>query len=333
MLFKQTARQILTAVEDSNTFTIKKIKLVSFTVAAGALLLTWQCTGHHIPLSVQLAFLGISIMITGIPHGALDHLVQQEQARRNNGHFHLLFFLARYLAVMLVYALTWFLFPQFSLLFFLLISCWHFGETDISLMPQYAVVISALRFLYGISILIWILLTHKVGVTPVLQHMVNINSPMYKGWIVIAAHASWLIPVAGVIMFTSLIVTTFIKQGNRYNYLLLLQLIVILLLVKWLPLLPAFALYFSGWHSLITLFNINRFITSGLSTGNKSFLSLWLKGLPFSLIAIVGLFAVGYLLKNHAPLFDPIPLLFVFLSLITLPHMEVMHKLNNSAFR
>ncbi|RZK31565.1 MAG: hypothetical protein EOO61_17870, partial [Hymenobacter sp.] len=55
---------------------------------------------------------------------------------------------------------------------------------------------------------------------------------------------------------------------------------------------------------------------------------LWLKALPLSLIAIAGLLLTGYLLQQYAPLFQPLPLVFVFLSLITLPHMSSMHQLH-----
>ncbi|QJD97798.1 beta-carotene 15,15'-dioxygenase, Brp/Blh family [Mucilaginibacter robiniae] len=314
----------------SNPYTLQNVKLVCFTVVAGILLTVWQLIDGCIPLPMQLVFLMVSLLLTGIPHGALDHLVQQEQSRRQQGRFRLMLFLGRYVAIMLLYALAWYVFPQLSLSFFLLISCWHFGETDISLMPQTPVLTALLRLLYGISVLVWILLPHQFEVSPILLHMVTRNGLIYSHWTAIASNSSWLIPASSMVILVASIVTAFIRQGNRYCYWLRLQLVVVLLCGYALPLLPAFALYFAGWHSLITLFNIKGFITDGNTTHNKPLLILWLKALPFSLIAITGLVAAGYSFRRYAPLFDPLPLLFVFLSLITLPHMEVMHKLNSS---
>jgi hypothetical protein len=99
-------------------------------------------------------------------------------------------------------------------------------------------------------------------------------------------------------------------------------------LLLFLPLLPAFALYFVGWHSVITLNNIGGFINSGIANKPLSILKLSFKTIPASLMAIGSLLLIGYLFRHYAPVFDPLPLLFVFLSLITLPHMQVMYKLN-----
>ncbi len=315
---------------NSNPYTLQKVKLISFTVIAGLLLLGWQSMGKGMPLPMQLAFLGVCLLLTGIPHGALDHLIQQEHAKRSNSNFRLLRFLGRYVAMMLLYALAWYGFPQLSLLFFLLISCWHFGETDIGPILRLPVLTVMFRMLYGISVLIWVLLAHQAEVSAVLRHLISPAGPLYRQWIVGAVQAYWLIPASGICIITLLLIDVFMNRVDYYRYLLALQLVVILLCGYRIPVLPAFALYFAGWHSLITLYNIKGFITGGNAAGNKPLLMVWLKALPFSLIAIAGLLATGYLLRHYAPLFDPVPLLFVFLSLITLPHMEVMHKLNRS---
>jgi Brp/Blh family beta-carotene 15,15'-monooxygenase len=310
-------------------YTYQKVKLMSFTVATGILLVIWQSIDQLISLSFQMVFLGVCMFLTGIPHGALDHLVEQEQARRQNSRFDLLAFSIRYLAIIITYSLAWYAFPQLSLFIFLLISCWHFGETDIELMPGLPWLTVILRLLYGISVLVWILLPHQKEVNPILLHMVHPENLIYIHWRGVVSQLFWLIPVSGIIILAVPIFAARANYGNRYHYWLALQLSIILLCGYYLPLLPAFVLYFAGWHSFLTLINITGFMTSINTAGHKPLLIFWLKALPFSLTAITGLLVAAYLFKNYAPLLDPLPLLFIFLSLITLPHMEVMHKLNS----
>ena len=143
-------------------------------------------------------------------------------------------------------------------------------------------------------------------------------------------HSGILLPISGIILFLLLFLTCL--QNIHPKFLLLhLNLLFILICCLILPLLPAFALYFAGWHSIISLHNINIFIAdSKTANKDKSIKKLFLKALPLSLIAIAGLVGVGYFLRHHAPLFDPLPLLFVFLSLLTLPHLSVMHNLSKN---
>ncbi|RYE25821.1 MAG: hypothetical protein EOP42_21175, partial [Sphingobacteriaceae bacterium] len=297
------------------------------TLIIGAVLVFWQLI-NPISTAFQLTFLTVALLLTGIPHGALDHLVQQENAKRRGKPFKLYVFLGRYLLNMLVYAIAWYVFPSWSLFFFLLISGWHFGETDIAAYPQQPLLTAALRFLYGIFLLGWILLTHKTEVTPVLLHLVPTYSLIFNRWLWLNSQAFWLVPLSGFLMVFLLLLTRF-----YYNYLhqhkLILQLLMLLLCTYFLPLLPAFGLYFAGWHSLVTLFNIKGFIIGKNTTADKTLFKVWQAALPFSLLAITGLLLAGYLLPLYAPLFDPLPLLFVFLSVITLPHMQVMHHLNS----
>ena len=44
-------------------------------IAAGSFLLLWQLLTGELTPSVQIAFFAFFIFLTGIPHGAIDHLV------------------------------------------------------------------------------------------------------------------------------------------------------------------------------------------------------------------------------------------------------------------
>ena len=51
-------------------------------VIAGCSLVLWQQWTGSLPPSVQITFFTLFIFLTGIPHGAIDHLVEKETAKR-----------------------------------------------------------------------------------------------------------------------------------------------------------------------------------------------------------------------------------------------------------
>ena len=133
-------------------------------------LLVWQVLWGFIPPSVEIAFFIFFALLMGIPHGALDHLVEHETALRQKKPFRLWAFVFKYLSTMFIYALAWYIFPTVSLLFFLMISAWHFGETDIEAAPNTSLW-NVTRFLFGTLVLATILLTHSEETTPILSHI------------------------------------------------------------------------------------------------------------------------------------------------------------------
>ncbi|HAN30047.1 MAG TPA: hypothetical protein DCQ06_00480, partial [Myxococcales bacterium] len=76
--------------------------------------------------SLQFALLAFGMMVTGLPHGAVDHRVGVGAL----GLRPLKFYVA-YLAIMATYAGLWFIWPSAGLVGFLVTSAWHFGEGDV----------------------------------------------------------------------------------------------------------------------------------------------------------------------------------------------------------
>ncbi len=304
-------------------------------IAAGSVLLIWQQMTGELPPSVQIAFFAFFIFLTGIPHGAIDHLVEKETAERRQKQFNLPIFLGKYLLTMLFYGLAWFVAPSLSLLFFVLISAWHFGETDIERAPQ-TVLWSAARFIFGCFILLWILLFHAAEVTPILERISQNNTMVASVWQFLVGIKLTLL--AGLAVLSSI----FCYFGNKQHYVYFdkmrfVRLFIIVVLTYYLPLLPAFALYFGGWHALCSFGNIHEYLSHIHSKSNTekgySILKTWSKTLVFTLLAVSFLvFAIWYWLRFYQT-WDALPLLFIFLSLITLPHLNVMHrmsKINNT---
>ena len=308
-----------------------KYGFTQIAVATGILLMVWHWFIHPLSATFQFVFFVVSIFAFGIQHGALDHLVEAEIARRKKATFSIVSFLARYGVLMAVYALFWYLLPQISFLFFILMSGWHFGETDVT-NHNNSKLAAAAKLVYGVAVIGWVLFWHTAEASDIISKIIPPQTTTYQVWLAAVNHCILLLFLCGIVI-TGVLIANGLAYQNSKSVGLLINLLLILACCAGLPLLPAFALYFAGWHSVITLYNINTF-TQKETTASQSLPigKLWLKASPLSGIAIAGLLLIGFLLRHYAPLFQPLPLVFVFLSLITLPHMSIMYQLNKRLF-
>ncbi len=297
------------------------------TVALGVCLLCWQYFQDSIPYNTQLIFFVSLILLTGIPHGALDHLIQKTTDKHFNRQYDFVGFLVKYLSLMAFYAMAWYWFAGFSLVFFLIISAWHFGETDLEKAPKNALIWSFTRLLYGFYVLSFILLTHSDEASPVIEQMINKQAKALTYWHFIHQNVKQILYLLGLSLSTILIVAQS-QHFIAFDKARLLRLCLVLLISVWLPLLPAFALYFGGWHSLCAFDNIHTYLQKDYPS--LSFKQVYLKALPLTAIAIVFLGTFFWYQHHFMQQYDPFAILFIFISLITLPHLTIAHQMNSS---
>ncbi|GAB2526706.1 Brp/Blh family beta-carotene 15,15'-dioxygenase [Spirosoma aerophilum] len=300
------------------------------TILAGTLLVSYE---HWIgPLSVtaQLIFCGSLLLVVGIPHGALDHLIEEERISQQAKPFSLARFLAKYIVMIVLYGLAWLFFPVLCLCIFLLISAWHFGETDLEHAPD-DIYWSFTRLIAGGFVLGFILLAHATEVTPILARIVQDDPKTMTLWAIAVNKSGALLRGWA----TLGIVLTMLSLGHRptlINGWRLVRLGTVLLLTYSLPLLPAFMLYFGGWHSLSSFGLIQSYLHRSAHPA-RSIWKLWQQSIPFTVLAFGFLLAGAGIWNRYMPYFDPLPYLFILLSTITLPHIQVMRQLNLPAKR
>jgi Brp/Blh family beta-carotene 15,15'-monooxygenase len=296
------------------------------TICLGVLLLSWQFSEGSLPQSIQIAFFVSLILLTGIPHGALDHLIQEATDKRLNRNYNFTEFITKYVLIMAFYAVAWFWFSGLSLLVFLLISAWHFGETDLEKVPKNALIWSFTRLIYGFYILAFILLTHLNEVRPIVDKMIEDQKSIIVFWSFITLNVKQILYLLG-----SSFITVFIIAQSKFlvhfDKIRSFRLCLILLISAYLPLLPAFALYFGGWHALCAFDNIHEYLRKDYPT--LSFKLVYLKTLPFTILAIIFLCSFLWYCHIYTQNFDPFSILFIFISLITLPHLIIAHQMNH----
>ncbi len=252
--------------------------------------------------TIQLLLGGVGLLLVGIPHGAIDHLLKQGSL-----HWKIdLFFIAKYLGTAAFYLLFWLFSPQLALALFLLYSAWHFGQTDIQEW-QPSSYKPAKSLIWGSTLLAILLLGHASESNNILQNMstLQISLSDTKGVFVAVTLAS-LSALWGILEKRPAIV---LSAGT-------------LLLSTQLPLLTAFGLYFIGQHSL----NGWSHLQKGLNASSKS---LFLHALPFTSGAIF-LFVTLLLCleKGWIAAFNQhwVTAFFVFISCISFPHVLAMNQ-------
>ena len=234
------------------------------------------------------ALLLFGLFIVGIPHGAIDHLLE-------TNHFNApikVGFVLNYLLKMAVMALIWWINPVVALILFLLYSAWHFGESEYKSA-------SIGSFFWGLLMLISLLYSHPQEFREILSKM-SID--------VSITHASeiWIVSFAVLILIQ-------LKRGfHRIWEILWLP------LFSQLPLLQAFGLFFVFNHSI----NSSIHLMDGF---NKKAVELFKKALPFTLAAFLFLGGFFYF-RNFFGAEGWIAAFFIFISCISFPHVFAMHR-------
>lgn len=291
----------------------------------GFLLLLLELVGWTVPVSAQFGIFLAGLLILGVPHGAADLLVADHVVRKDGGQFKTLPFLAAYIARILLFGILLWLFPLLGLMLFLFISAFHFGETDLSRheltgFPGKLFVVS-----YGMMLLGILLLSHLDEVHPLLKFVGSgLDVTGWMQWIMI--HRPTVMLMLLIFLISALILVhrshpVFIRHWLRREAILF----PVMLILLWrLPLLLGFTFYFIGWHSVISLQSIMRYLVTinGVSTGKVCKQMFFYSGLAIAGTLLVG--ASGFMFTEvNAMLWYA----FMALAVLTAPHMEVMHDM------
>ena len=208
----------------------------------------------------------------------------------------------------------------------MVISAWHFGETDLDKAPKNIQVWSFTRLFYGFYLLAFILLTHSGEVNVIIIKMLSNQQDAIDVWVFAQKNVKQILYLLGLLLSTIFI----IAQSEHYvvfDKVRAVRLSLILGLSVFLPLLPAFALYFGGWHALCAFDTIHNYLRKDYPA--LSFNTVYYKALPFTILAIIFLGCGFWYVQHYALQYDPFPILFIFISLITLPHLVIANQMSN----
>lgn len=244
---------------------------------------------------IGYGFLLLGLIAVGIPHGAVDHLIEIGKWETRKVPM----FVVKYLGLAALMGICWYFIADFALLIFLLYSAWHFGQADGELWRLNRVT----SFLWGAFLLVYVLGTHTIETNAILQSIgISAFSFSLPYWMIFP----WLI-------------WALIHQKSAFTITLLW-----LTLAAQLPLLLAFGLYFIGQHSVTSW----KHISTELNQSNKN---IWLHSLPFHLGAwlILALFVFFWPTDGiyNFEMLNKFGVFFIFISCISFPHVITMNML------
>lgn len=253
----------------------------------------------------------LSILFFGIIHGANDiHLILKSQSK-NSGYLKTTFF---YILVILAATIGFYSFPAISLLFFVLFSCYHFGE------QQWTVINKNFDnkiyfFSYGLFVFSLLFYFNIEAVIDIISKISNLElSYIYFEYL---------------FYFSSIILTlTTLIYYNKLKDQLIFQILLLIIMIfsfNSFDLIDAFAFYFVLYHSIPSIFEQTEYLFGEISI--KSILKYFKSALLYWFFAIVGL--IIYYSLNQANELS-LNLFFSFLAAITFPHVIVILKMKKN---
>jgi len=270
-----------------------------------------------VDMSIQLLLCLIGIALMGIPHGAIDHIIYMEERQPKPVRFYSFYF-----GLMGLYTLCWVYFPVLSFVLFLLLSAYHFGESQFSDVDLSSKPLKwTLNFAWGCSIMSGLILYNldelivlTKSISDIAQFVIIYESGVFV----------WLVVICSVSTVAALLHTF---QMNKIDIERLLREFYLLILIHFcfyvLPFMIAFTLYFVTLHSARVLTEEFDYLRKKrLNFSYENFIKLLF---PYTLVSVVGSAILLYLSYIGIIKISGVMLALIFISTLTLPHSFVMN--------
>jgi beta-carotene 15,15'-dioxygenase len=256
---------------------------------------------------IYLIVLGIVVMVfMGIPHGAIDHILPTSYLK-NNGF---LLFILKYLGVVVAYSILWFFFPLTSLIIFIVISAYHFGQVHYVKFQQLKTPF-LLYLTTGFLLLSIILISDFQKTQEILMFILNIEPiSSFKNYVIVFISTAFIVTLA--IQSKEVIITT------------CRDIIPLIILLYLCPLLLSFILYFGFWHSLPML--IIEYKSLKYLQKNLNVYAFYKKLIPLTLISLIGISFILIYSHQFLETSTTIMIFFILISVISAPHIVVMDE-------
>ncbi|HMN89913.1 MAG TPA: Brp/Blh family beta-carotene 15,15'-dioxygenase [Saprospiraceae bacterium] len=292
----------------------KSIQIIALLATLAAFL--WPQAIAAVSLGLAVLF----ILLGGIPHGATDHLIFLQLRDKVFGIRKLSRFYLFYILLMAAYGILWWYVPAVALLIFLGLSVYHFGQSNwnyLSFKNRSQELIT--YWSWGAWVLLMPVIWHYDASVEIIQNITGtlftLNNSWQQGICIFLSvfNVGWLLYLY--------FIGTLNKRQLRHEAM---NFAVLTLLFLCTPLLLGFVIYFVCWHSLTSSADQIRFFAQRIP--GYSWRRYLLQVLPMTILAVVGLLLLygAQLALNLQP---TIGTLFIFISMVTLPHMLLIDNL------
>lgn len=274
----------------------------------------------QIDLNDQLIYSSFFILLIGIPHGAIDHVLFFKKRKISKPKFYVL-----YIGLIFAFLILWHVSVFYSLIFFLLISAFHFGESQFPHINIHLIFKNIFYFIWGISLLSTLMfynidelnsITLFFDDTVVLEQVYDLSK------------VSILFYSTNVFTIISMFIFIFMKKIDLDRFFSEIFLLFLIHATFYLfPFIIGFTLYFVALHSLKVM--NDEYIFLKKETPNFKILDFIKLLAPYSVLSICFTALLLFLSYNNIIGYS-VPLLSIMIiSVITLPHAIVMNIFYN----
>lgn len=275
---------------------------------------------NSISIENQLIGCLILIILFGIPHGAIDNVLSLSESSLSKNNFYFL-----YLLSMIFYAALWFITPIFCFIFFLLLSSYHFGESQLSNYNIKNIFSKYIYLVWGIALLSALFFYNTNELITLFNNFndTSIFNLIFEYYILDILF--YFSNVSFILILIYLKINNFINSQIFNSELFQIVLLHITFFV--FPVIISFTLYFVFLHSIKVLVQEYAYLEQKLNGFNLiKFIKLLI---PFTLLAII-FFSLFILISNYYKLNISLLLFSIIgISVITLPHSISMTNFYN----
>lgn len=275
--------------------------------------------------STRYLVLALVILLVGMPHGALDHIIDEKLENWNGSRNKEIWFYVWYLALVGIYSVLWIFFPLFSFAFFMIITWYHFGQADAERFNLESWKKGVIHFSRGLTVVGLIAYGDLTYASSVIEAVTDFSFENFSNQFISPTVAAYSIAAFYPLCF---LLISFTQKYSFTEFIAFFtDSIIVSALFLYSDPIWAFSIYFGLWHS----YNHVRVMLAYLNEKGNNYNFGWFfkKSFIYSLLSYLGIL----FLYNMANAFGQeeylVSLLFVVISVLTLPHMYVVERLYN----
>jgi len=265
-----------------------------------------------------------AVVLTGMPHGAIDHLVAAQLYDLRFTWADQAKFYGGYLVLMALYGVFWVVSPVWSLMVFLVMTMYHFGQADLAYWELPPVAARLLYLSRGLLLIGGPISAFPTLVDPIFQAIAGVR---VSTWPLLATDSTLVF--AGIVGQHALAAgaAALVCGVERDRWAReAINVPVLAALFGIVPPLVAFSVYFGLWHSLGHILELLRFFRR--RGGAPSSLSGFYRSAAlFTILPFLGLGLLYWATQSFGMEHRMIGLLFIIIAVMTLPHMVIVERL------
>jgi len=276
--------------------------------------------------SAAFVVLMVAVVVTGIPHGAVDHVVAARlyglsPAWRDQAKFY-----GGYLAAMAAYGALWVVFPAWCLAAFLVMTMYHFGQADLAYWNLPPVSARLAYLSRGLLLMGLPIAAFPEIVDPIFDAIAGVQPGTWPGLVEAQGIVLGGLVAQHVLVLGGVAAAHGVPANGGREAVNTAVLSALFILVH--PLV-AFAVYFGLWHSLGHILELLQFFRSRSDApGDPETLpGFYQKAALYTVVSFVGLGGLYAGTQSFGLQDQMIALLFILISVMTLPHMVIVERL------